>query len=259
MNEQIKIKVVTYNLQCDSPEGFAPRLEIAMKRFHEEKPDIIGFQEARPGQQKMLVDALPEYQIVGFGRDRNFGGESNCVAFRRDTFTLFGFHQCWLSPTPFVPGTRFPHQSDCPRIVCTVMLKHKYLDLPFRYYNTHLDHIDNEARVLGMNQVLDRIKADNADWNLPFILTGDMNAQPEEEPIKNALAFADYPMVDATAALDDIGTFHGYFRLKKNIKIDYIFASEAFTGGQPYLWDDCVNGQSISDHYPVACDLTIGN
>ena len=253
--DKVQMKIVTFNLLCDNEEGFAPRLAIAKRRFDAEKPDIIGFQEARPIQQRMLTEALPEYQIIGFGREKDFGGESNCVAVRKDTFTLFGFHQCWLSPTPFVPGTRFEEQSTCPRVVVTTLLKHKDRELPFRFYNTHLDHIGEQARVLGMGQIIARMKADNADWELPMLLTGDMNDTPASPAIRCALEADPYPLEDLSAAADY--TFHGNGTVKAPYKIDYIFGSAGTEHSPAYIWDDCVDGKTISDHYPVACDVIL--
>ena len=253
--EKVKLKIVTFNVSCDTNERFAPRLELAKRHFAEEKPDIIGFQEPRPGQQQMIAEALPDYTVIGYGREKHFDGESNCVAFKTADFTLLGFHQCWLSPTPFVPGTRFEEQSSCPRVVVTLMLKHKDRDMPFRFYNTHLDHVSDLARVLGMGQILKRMEADNADWELPMILTGDMNAEPYSEAIRAAKNAPKYPLEDMTAELER--TFHNYGTDKGNTKIDYIFANKGTEHGIPYCWNDTENGLYISDHYPVACDVII--
>lgn len=250
--ESVKLKVVTYNVLCSTDEAFSPRWELGRRRILAEQPDVIGFQETRPNQQKMIADSLPDYAVLGFGRDPDFGGESNCIAFRKEVFTLFGFHQCWLSPTPFVPGTRFPEQSPCPRVCVTVMLKHRALPLPIRFYNTHLDHVSEQARVLGMSQVLRRIQADNDDWALPYVLTGDMNARPDSQPIRDALAFSAYPMKDVSANLTD--SFHSFGRVTGE-KIDYIFTNTATDASPAVLWDDCENGVYISDHYPVAAEL----
>lgn len=48
---KLKIRIVTYNLKCDSETGFKRRLPLALKRIEYEKPDIIGFQEALPHMQ----------------------------------------------------------------------------------------------------------------------------------------------------------------------------------------------------------------
>lgn len=258
MNNKVKIKVVTYNLKCDTEEGFARRLLLALKRIGDEKPDIIGFQEARPHMQRMLEEALlDEYRVVGFGREADFGGESNCVAFRRDTYRLFGLNQFWLSPTPFIPATRYEEQSSCPRICTTVMLKHRNHTLPFRFYNTHLDHVGEKARVLGMSQILERVKYDNDMWHLGIILTGDMNAEPSSQAIQNALAFDAYPLEDTTVSLKK--TFHDFGKLTRDCKIDYIFTDRGTEHSEPYIWDDFTDGLYISDHYPVAVDIITVN
>ena len=256
MQDKIKIKVVTYNLKCDSREGFALRLPIAMTRINTEKPDIIGFQEALPVMYSMLKEALSDnYCFVGFGRDADFGGESNCIAFKRGIFELFGFHQFWLSPTPYIPGSRYEEQSGCPRICVMAMLRHRDRIAPFRFYNTHLDHVGEGARVLGMSQVLRGIKADNDEWRQSIILTGDMNAAPDSRAISDALAFGDYPLTDTTASLTH--TFHDFGKLSGGCKIDYIFTDKGNTHSAPYIWDDRADGRFISDHYPVAVDIVL--
>lgn len=255
MNDKIKIKVVMYNLKCDNEEGFARRFALAQTRIKKEKPDIIGFQEALPHMQRMIEKTLDDYTVVGYGRDADFGGESNCVAFRSDTYRLFGLNQCWLSPTPFIPATRFEGQSSCPRILTTVMLKHCDRVFPFRFYNTHLDHVGENARVAGMSQILNIIKSDNDNWRLGIILTGDMNAEPASQTIKNALSFDSYPLTDTTAALKT--TFHNFGKLNRSCKIDYIFTDRGTEHYEPYIWDDYSDGIYISDHFPVAVDILI--
>lgn len=251
----LKIKVVTYNLKCDSETGFLRRLPLALKRIECEKPDIIGFQEALPHMQRILGESLNEYYIVGFGRDSDFVGESNCVAYRRDTFRLFGFSQCWLSPTPYVPGSRFEEQSSCPRIFTTVILKHRECILPFRFYNTHLDHVSEKARVLGIAQILEIIKSDNDNWRLGIILTGDLNAEPFSQTITNILNFDAYPLKDTTASIKN--TFHDFGKLPRECKIDYIFTDHCTEHSNPYIWDDYKDGIYISDHYPVSVDIIL--
>ncbi|MHB1152905.1 MAG: endonuclease/exonuclease/phosphatase family protein [Eubacteriales bacterium] len=255
MDMKPKIRVVTYNLKCDSETGFKHRLPLALKRIESEKPDIIGFQEALPHMQRILEESLNDYYFVGFGRDSDFGGESNCVAYRRDTYHLFGFNQCWLSPTPYVPGTRFEEQSSCPRFCTTVILKHREHILPFRIYNTHLDHVGEKARILGMTQILEKIKSDNDIWRLGIILTGDMNAEPFSQTITNILSFEAYPLKDTTDSIKN--TFHDFGKLSRECKIDYIFTDRSTEHSSPYIWDDYKDGVYISDHYPVSVDIIL--
>jgi endonuclease/exonuclease/phosphatase family metal-dependent hydrolase len=254
-NSNVNIKVVTYNLKCDSETGFKRRLSLAVNRFEHEKPDIIGFQEALPHMQRMLEDTLNEYSFIGFGRDFDFGGESNCVAYRRDTYRLFGYNQFWLSPTPYIPGTRYEGQSSCPRICTSLILKHKNRISPFRVYNTHLDHVSDNARILGMSQILRQIKNDNDNWHLNIILTGDMNAGPSSQPITDVLDFSAYPLKDVTETVKN--TFHDFGKLSHDCKIDYIFTDSFTEHSSANIWDDYTDGIYISDHYPVSVDLKL--
>lgn len=250
---KLKIKTVTFNLKCDSESGFNRRFASALKRIGTEHPDIIGFQEALPHMQKRIEEQLKEYCVVGFGRESDFGGESNCVAYLKDRYRLFGLDQFWLSPTPYMPGTRFAEQSSCPRICISVILKHCDRFLPFRVYNTHLDHISENARMQGISQILERIKTDNEKWPLNTILTGDMNAEPDTQVISQILSFSAFPLKDTTAAIKN--TFHDFGKLTRDCKIDYIFTDECSENSSPYIWDDYTDGLFLSDHYPVAVDI----
>ena len=125
----MKFSVVTFNLRCeavvDGPNYFFNRAPYIAAKIRKENPDIICFQECTPRMQEWLRNTLFDYEVVGMGRNLKLDGESNPVAFRKDKFDLFGFDQFWLSPTPFVPGTRYEHQSRCPRICMTVCLSPK--------------------------------------------------------------------------------------------------------------------------------------
>ena len=250
---KLKIKAVTFNLKCDSESGFNRRFSAALKRIYAEQPDIICFQEALPHMQRTIEEQLKEYCIAGFGRDSDFGGESNCVAYLKDRYRLFGLDQYWLSPTPYVPGTRFAEQSSCPRICTALILKHCDRILPFRIYNTHLDHVSEKARILGISQILERIKSDNVKWPLSIILTGDMNAEPDSQVISQILSLNTLPLKDTTAALKN--TFHDFGKLERDCKIDYIFTDKCNESSYPYIWDDYTDGEFLSDHYPVSVDI----
>ncbi len=250
---KLKIKAVTFNLKCDSESGFNRRFASALKRIETEHPDIIGFQEALPHMQKKIEEQLEEYCVVGFGREADFGGESNCVAYLKDRYRLFGLDQFWLSPAPYMPGTRFAEQSSCPRICISVILKHRDRILPFRVYNTHLDHVSEKARIQGISQILERIKTDHEKWPLNLILTGDMNAEPDSQVISQILSFNAFPLKDTTAAIKS--TFHDFGKSTRNCKIDYIFTDECCENSSPYIWDDYTDGLFLSDHYPVAVDI----
>ena len=258
----MKIKAVTFNLRMhtlrDGVNYFFNRSPYILAKIKEEKPDIIGFQEATREIHEWLSANLVEYTLVGIGREKDFGGEANPIAFRKDRFDLFGMTQYWLSETPEIPGSRYEHQSPCPRVLVSVKLKEKKSGEVLRFYNTHLDHVDAEARLLGIRQILMQIKEDYEKSPHPLILTGDMNASPEEISMLEVTALANPKLVDAAGRV--VRSFHGYhggapYEGSIDCKIDYIFTNVLEDAIECDVWDGVYNGMYLSDHYPIMAEL----
>ena len=136
-------------------------------------------------------------------------------------------------------------QSDCPRICQIVTLREKKTGKLFRVFNVHLDHISEEARVLGMGAALEAIEKENQKLALPLFLLGDMNAYPESEAIKNAKSV----LVDLTE--NSGATYHEFGH--KEEEIDYIF-TDTQTAKNPWQCtrvERMEHGIYLSDHYPV--------
>ena len=258
----MKMRIVTYNFRTwggsygDGINNFLHRCGVIFETIHREMPDIIGFQEIMPRPYEYLVRMLPEYTFVGQFRDADFLGEGTYIAVRKDRFQILGFNTFWLSPTPYVPGSRFEEQSDCPRICNVARIRHIESNFVFRVFNTHLDHVGEGARVLGMKCILDEMMRLNNVARFPAILMGDMNARPSDEAIRMCNAFEDCPLTDVTAEIPC--TFHHFGRCT-DCKIDYIFVTDEFkdkvTGVG--IWEDQINGSYLSDHYPVWMDIEI--
>ena len=260
------LKVVTFNLRTlyDSPHdginAFIHRAGLILETIDAEKPHVICFQEMgaqiRPFLKKYLVD----YHIVGHGRLADYSGEGLGVAYRKDSMDLFELEQFWLSPTPQIPGSRFENQSECPRICIYATLKHKDMKTPIRFYNVHLDHQSDEARVFGIQQVLAKMKQDNSVLPYPTMVMGDFNALPDSQTIAFCKEGKIFPLVDIT---QEIGaTFHdfggtGKSPLARGTKIDYIFTDPetAKTAKRTYKWEHTKNGIYLSDHYPVCAEF----
>lgn len=253
----VKLKICTFNLRVavegDGINYFPCRAHRVLETIRTEKPDLIGFQEAKDSQREWLRENLPEYTVLGCGRNKDFLGESVLAAYRTEAFSALDFKQFWLSPTPSVAGSRFGgDQSSCPRTTVAVTLKHRESDTLFRFYNTHLDHKGPMARLLGATQLMQDIAA----WGGKFVLTGDFNALPNTVEIKAITACPALPAVDATAGLG--GTFHDYGKLADPIKIDYIFTNADCDPAESYVVEDHpADGIYISDHNPVCGYITL--
>lgn len=256
------IKALTFNLRMntlhDGVNYFFNRSPYILAKIKKEYPDIIGFQEATRDIHAWLTANLTEYTIVGIGREKDFGGEANPIAFRKDRFELFGMTQYWLSETPEIPGSRYEHQSICPRVLVAVKLKETKSGKVLRFYNTHLDHVDAEARLLGITQILNQIREDFKKSEHPVILTGDMNASPDEVSM---LAISDFTTPKLTDAAGKVKvSFHGYHRLSPyegdgERKIDYIFTNLVNNPIDCSVWDDVSGDIYLSDHYPIMAEL----
>lgn len=250
------MKVVSFNIRCDynqdKENSFCYRKEKILKKIHDEKPDVIGFQEVLPHVQEWLREQLTDYMVVGCGRDEKLEDEYMTLALRRDSIELYGLDIFWLSKTPKVRASRYKEQSICPRTCATAIIKAKGIETPIRIYNTHLDHEGALARKLGLQQILQRIVEDRAIETYPVILMGDFNAKPDSEELSE-LKVSEIPLIDTAK---DLGiTYHEYGNDKVTVKIDYLLISEELLCEESYLWNDCENGIYLSDHYPVCAKI----
>lgn len=249
----MKLKVMTFNLRMDTEADginyFPNREPRILETIRSEKPDLIGFQEATDYIRAFLQKNLAEdYTVIGCGRQRDYRGESCCIAFRKDCFELVSFDTHFLSTTPKIPASRYEgsDQSKCPRLYVHAELSHDKIARPIHFFNAHLDHKGAQAQFLGMTQIMQQV----AEVEGEFVLTGDMNAKPDTPCIALPTAMKAKSVKDVTANIPY--TFHNYGKLvgDEGWKIDYIF-----TDAEPiesYKVDDVpVNGVYISDHYPV--------
>ena len=252
-----KLKICSFNLRMeasyDGKNMFSYRTLYIREAIRRESPDFIGFQEVLPHMHSWLIENFPEYITVGCGRGSDYKSESNPVLFKKDKFDFLGYDMFWLSPTPFIPGSRYEIQSDCPRICVVITLKTKNGTQPFRVYNTHLDHVSDEARKQGIRAILKRMEQDDERMAVPHLLLGDLNALPDSDTIRFIRECESRTFTELTEEIE--GTFHSYGQCFK--KIDYIFASSNIKGLGAKLWDECHNGVYLSDHYPVCAEFEL--
>ena len=117
-------------------------------------------------------------------------------------------------------------------------------------FNTHLDHVSEEARINGIQVVLDKI----AEFGgLPAFLMGDLNAYPDEETITFTKANFDDAHLIAKEK-DEGQTFHkwGTKTDGNDKRIDYIMISKgAATVSEYRIVKNIHNGVWSSDHHSI--------
>ncbi len=254
------VKIVSYNLRCcwkwtkEGINSFIFRAGLIYEKIGAEAPDIIAFQEVVPKQLELLSKMFPEYAFYGQGRDADFSGEGLYIAIRKENWDCISHETFWISPTPSIPASRFEIQSEYPRICVDAELRHKATGKILRIYDIHLDNISDEARILGIRCVAERIAAHNASCPRPFMLMGDFNAMPNTETIRFCNEDVTPNMTDITAHIAD--TYHGYGTVDDE-KIDYIYVSDEFQDAvlETGIWQTRYAGIYLSDHYPVYTNI----
>lgn len=243
------MQIVTFNLRClyksDGVNSFIHRAGLILDTVREKNPEIICFQEATQMNMKFLRRYLaPEYAVLFTQRESGLTGEGLAVAFRQDAVALYGLEVFWLSPTPDVVASKYPGQSQHSRICQKLWFKNEKTGECFRVYNLHLEEISEDVRLLQMQQIAAQL--DNE--TMPYFVLGDFNTVPSGTVYPWLL---EQGLVDVSA--DIAVSFHGFGMRKPPYKLDYIFTNEAVAAKcRTVVWDQCLNGIYLSDHYPIA-------
>jgi endonuclease/exonuclease/phosphatase family metal-dependent hydrolase len=255
------MKLVTFNIRCDYNQdginSFEYRKPYILTKINHESPDILCFQEVLPHVAAWLKEVLTDYYIIGCGRDELLMNEQTSIAYKKTSYNLIQAETFWLSETPYIPGSRYPNQSDCPRVCTMALFQELASNKLIRIYNTHLDHIGRDARALGLEQIMRHIGELNSNEcrfvQAPSILTGDFNAFPDSIELQKLTLYPD--LCDLTGSIP--GTFHDYGKIPIPEKIDYIIAQSCIQCIEVSVWDECHQGIYLSDHYPVCADLQL--
>ena len=224
-------------------------------RFHQ--PDVVGLQEALVEQLRDLEISLPEYQWVGVGRDDGEqGGEFSAIMFRPDRLELKETDTFWLSETPDVPGSK-SWDAAITRVVTWALFERRSDGQQFYHFNTHFDHIGEAARRQSAQLIVDSVTVRAGE--LPIVVTGDFNAQPDSEPYATVTA----SLVDARVASETPphGPEHTFSTFTATTepthRIDYVFVTPGIRVLRFATLAEHWEGRHASDHFPVVADVVL--
>ncbi len=204
------LSVMTYNIRLDHAGDGVNRWDmrkanmVAQLGFYE--PDIVGIQEGLHHQVKYLDSALADYAYVGVGRDDGAEkGEFSAIYYQAEQFNLLQSGTFWLSTTPEKPSVGW--DAALPR-VCTYGLFEKKSDgQKFWVFNTHFDHIGEEARVNSMKLILDQMERFN-EQKYPAILLVILILDPPKAPISTSPRNLFAPRHSPTRLFAPVATYH---------------------------------------------------
>lgn len=268
------MKVMSYNVRSSSmkadtgEKAWAARRQPSAAMLRDEKPDLIGLQEAHADQRDAMVEDLGDiytlYSAVDDGVDDARTGHT-ALMYRKDRFKELDHGYFWLSPTPDVEskpewGALDRHY----RTTVWVLLRDKKTGKKICFFNTHLPYKkdDTAARDACMELIVNRMKAKAGDDMVVF-LTGDMNASWHENDkrrdcLKPCFAWMKGARETTPVNLNpDTRSFNAFGRKasEETWNLDHIFYRNITPLEFNVVSSDKYGLKYVSDHYPITLTL----
>lgn len=249
-----EIQVMTYNVKYanenDGENSWSKRKQFITNQLNFYEPDIMGLQEVLFSQIQHFTSEIGGYNFVGKAReDGKQKGEFTAILFKNEKFELIEDHTFWLSETPGKVSTGW--DAALPRVCTYALFRDKNTGKKFWFFNSHFDHVGTEARTESARLILKKIEEVNTE-NLPVVLTGDFNLEPESEGIKLISEKLKDSRNTANTVFGSEGTFNGYqFDKPASRRIDYIFVNESVEVKKYAVLTDSKEMKYPSDHFPV--------
>ena len=251
------ITMMSCNVRCLTPldlgkKSWFYRADLLVDHIAAQAPGIIGFQEATRWQYGYLVDVLTGYDSVIDYRDDSLASEGCPIFYNTALYTLKEKGSFWLSETPEVMSKDWGAAHY--RICSYVILTEKASGKDFVVFNTHLDHVSDEARMKGIAVVLDKIAQFGG---LPSVIMGDFNAEEGSETYTSAVTH----FMDAQYAVEltmEGHTYQNWGNPEKYKRLDYFMISK--TGWQALRYavvQPVTDGVYVSDHCPIVVELLL--
>ena len=250
---------IRYNTKNDSLNAWPYRKDNAASQVLFHNVHILGVQEALHEQMMDMGQSLSRFKFTGVGRDDGkTKGEYSAIFYDTTRLTLAESKTFWLSLTPEVPGSR-GWDANITRIVTWARFRDTRTKKLFFVFNTHFDHIGQEARRESAKLLKRKVK--EIAGNNPVIIMGDFNAKPSEEPIMVLVndpdKFTDSKALSVQPHYGPEGTFNGFgSKERDNEPIDHIFLKGKWKVLQHATLSQTWGGRFSSDHFPVFAKLS---
>jgi endonuclease/exonuclease/phosphatase family metal-dependent hydrolase len=181
------LRVATFNIRngiaFDGLDSWPLRRRTTAQGIADLNADLIGLQEVYGFQQRYLLRHAPSYAATGAGRTDGRGrGERCTVLYRSARLALASSTTRWFSDTPDLPGST-GWGNRLPRIVTLARFADLATGRAFGFADCHLEGAPAAARR--------RSAAALPAWldpALPWIVAGDLNAEPDDEALRTLLA-----------------------------------------------------------------------
>jgi endonuclease/exonuclease/phosphatase family metal-dependent hydrolase len=253
--------VMSYNIRFDNPgdgeNAWLKRKDFLINQIMFHEADLVGVQEALVNQLKDMDKGLQgAYGRVGVGRDDGKeAGEFSAIFYSKARFKLVKSGTFWLSPTPDTPSKGW--DAAIVRVCTWAELEDRKTKKRFAFFNTHFDHVGQEAREKSAQLIVQKIKEIAKD--LPVVMTGDFNANPENPAYQTiAKALGDSKLKSVMPPFGPEGTFQAFdYNHPADNRIDYVFVSSHWKVWKYGVLSDAINKRFPSDHFPVLAKISL--
>ena len=249
------VTAMSFNIRTanakDGTNSWEFRADAVLAMIQDQKPDVMGLQEALLGQIKPLIYFLDDYKWVGVGReDGKQEGEVMAIFYNKRTTSLAKWGTFWLSETPDKPSKGWDAEYN--RTATWALLKDKKSGRKYFLVNTHLDNSGAQARAEGLSLILSKIAQMNPQ-GLPLLVMGDFNMTADDP----SMAPVQKEMLDCRAVAaksDNLDTCHDWGRHYSSI--DFIWEKGFGSCVEYQTLTKKYGGRAfISDHFPVLAKL----
>lgn len=233
-------------------ESRRPRVTEAIDRLG---PELLGIQEAKPGQFADLREAFPDYEWYGLGGDGSEESEAVPIAWSSNRFEVRDKGNFWLSSTPEKPSVGWDARD--PRIATWASLTDAGTETDIWFCNAHVSSASWATRRNSAN-LIRRRAVERAENGEAVVVSIDLNDDPSTRPYETITGQTDAgpsPIVDGREA-DGASvrgpekTYHA-FTDELEERLDYVFTPET-ADVREYRTLDIREEGYRSDHLPVA-------
>jgi len=261
------LRVMSFNIRYgtanDGDNRWANRRELLFDVIRSADADLVGLQEALHSQIGEIVAAVPQYGVVGVGRDDGrTRGEYAAILFRRDRFHLAEAGTFWFSDTPDVVAS-----TSWGNTITRICTWARFVDRDgraFWHFNVHLDHQSQPSRERSAALLADRVRQRQGSQE-PAIVTGDFNVGEDNPALLPLLASSNGPpalLRDTFRVLHpderSVGTFTGFDLARTDgPKIDYVLVTPDIEVQTAEIVRTSRNGRYPSDHFPVTARVQL--
>lgn len=253
-----ELKIISFNVRYSGAAETDPynnwdfRKSDCLQMIKEQRPSVIGFQEAVYATQWMYFkDNLSEdYDGYGVGRqDGAENGECMGILFRTSDIEMLDHGTFWLSDSPDSPSIALNWGASHYRSATWGIFKIKRTGQKFCYINTHLDLVAS-AREESMKLIINRFAQYNTD-NLPQFLSADFNTTNSDSIFDELKKNMSVPRDNAPKGHTDYnGTYNAWGQ--RTAIIDDIFYSSYLSVVEYHtITESFGTSHYLSDHYPI--------